>query len=217
MNIDHELMVDGINPDDPWTPMTSGLRYYYLRPKPDMFTVDDAVIAMGRIQRWGGHGHSEPLNLNQHHLLVEECLARTMPVHLPVSQRYAHRVSALTHDVHEIFVGDVARPLKKAMRNFGQSPSPYDYIESLAADCVYEKFGGVMPGISPWARAADNYALAVESMRLWGECLGLELPPEWETIEIHEPEHAAKEMRVHLSRFEWDTTREGLIHGQVTT
>jgi len=50
---DPEQMIDGINPDDPWTPMTSGLRYYFTANSPRALT--DSPIMRHR----KGDGHTD--------------------------------------------------------------------------------------------------------------------------------------------------------------
>lgn len=194
MLVDTQGLIDGMDPLDPWTPMSSGSRYYYLRPEPDHFTSRDAVVSMGRIHRFNGHGEVTPLDLNQHHVLVALLVMSADGTDADIAR-------ALTHDVHEIFVHDVSRPMKHAMRTImaetvreilkghgvdvptffpsGEIKTPYDLLEARHAATVWSKYNCGWDDADVdinLVKKADNWALAIEATRMFGNSLGLEMP-----------------------------------------
>lgn len=177
--IDTDGFINAVNPEDPGILMTSGRMYLYLHPHPDQFTADDVVTSMSRIPRFCGHGFNDPLDLNQHHMLVAQ---------LGVANGFGIEdiLGCLLHDIHETFVGDVSRPQKLAMRLLARQNgqdmalvrTPFDMLEERGASAVWKKWGrDATPDIKQ-VKLADNWALAIEAELLFGSALGLELPPE---------------------------------------
>lgn len=142
-----------------------------LDPTPDMVCVDDILVSSERIRRFTGHGRHEPLDLNQHHLLVLEIVSRLSPSSDPILCG-----QAITHDAHEAYVGDMSRPLKLALRELGGKPSTYDVIEGRAAAAV-AGFFHLPVELPDVLKVADTMAIAWEAMSLFGTCWDLDLPP----------------------------------------
>lgn len=159
----------------PWIATTSGRRFDFSGPTPDMVDASDVVTASSRLFRFTGHGRRQPLDLNQHHLLVHE-IASFLAVHEARAGDILQ--GALTHDAHEVYVGDVSRPLKVAMREAQGGRSTYDLIEQAAQLAVLSHFGTPLDIVQhPVLKLADNMALAWEARWLFGETWGLPLPP----------------------------------------
>jgi len=157
---------------DPYMVTIGGRRYSYLHPTADTIDIEDIIFGLHQY-RWTGHHGSwvTILEHSYHTFLIAKWLGET-------NQRVLR--TALMHDAHEAYVGDVAGPCKKAMRLLVPSvdppeqrlaakvgiplpvpDSPWDIIEARAMAVVALKYDLIYPH-PPIVREADNLALAWE-------------------------------------------------------
>ena len=167
-------MSDGVDQENPWTMTSSGVKFDLLNPNPEMVNVDDIVKAAARIRRFTGHGQDWPVTVAEHSILVHDVMKKLIPTTMIAPDRYDNYLfDALMHDAHEVYVNDLSRPMKIAMRHLmplvdgKPSRSPYDIIESRCMKAVAGAFGLTYPH-PPLVAEADMMALAWEADRLWG-------------------------------------------------
>ena len=127
--------------------------YNYLDPDADAITLDDIVAGL-RIARWSAQTPER-----------REVLAHSLHVHevaCVLTDDPRERFTALMHDAHEAFIGDVPRPLKIALRSVTGRHSPFDDIENRAMRAVADRFGLIYPHPHV-VRQADNMVLGWEA------------------------------------------------------
>lgn len=135
--------------------------YNYLDPDADAITLDDIVAGL-RIARWSAQTPER-----------REVLAHSLHVHevaCVLTEDPRERFTALMHDAHEAFIGDVPRPLKIAMRKLvtlGHAV-PYDMIEHRAMEAVADRFGLMYPHPKV-VHTADNLVLGWEADLHYGK------------------------------------------------
>ncbi len=162
----------------PYIVTSSGAEIDLLDPDPTSITLEDIAYSLARICRFTGHirrGIELPYSVAQHSVLVARYLE---------NQGHGRLVQAcgLMHDAHEAYVGDVASPIKKAIRSLHEdeernvigyhgspkeaanatpTPGPWAALEALHASAVRRRF--CLPANLPHAvHAADLALLAVE-------------------------------------------------------
>lgn len=124
-----------------WCTTYTGGRFWPLDPKPEHVQLPDIAHALSNICRFGGHTRSF-YSVAQHSVLVSQQVAPE------------HRLTALLHDATEAYVGDIVRPLKVQMPDYGD----IEYCVWLA---VCQKFN-LSPEIHPSVKEADNVLLMTE-------------------------------------------------------
>jgi hypothetical protein len=117
-----------------------------LDPHPDDIDILDIAHALSLVCRYSGHCEY-PYSVAQHSILVSMIVddgdadARTV-------------LTALMHDAAEAYIADIARPVKRAITQYGE-------IEHRLETVIAEKFGLIYP-FPPCVKEADNIALATE-------------------------------------------------------
>ncbi|MBN9525416.1 MAG: HD family hydrolase [Alphaproteobacteria bacterium] len=154
----------------PWIQTHEGLAFPLINPEAADIRRADLVAALAKINRFTGHTR-EPYSVAQHSVLVAE-LVTQFSDH-PDAPRYA-----LLHDAHEAYLGDVATPVKWALREFGSiAVDARGMIEDRIDEAVHRAFG-LAPrpgaGITFAVKAADLLALMAERRDL------LKPGPAWE-------------------------------------
>ncbi len=147
------------DPRSPYVTMESGRRYHFLAPKASEILVEDVISGLMQ-PRWNAHNPTSPSILVHSWMVWRTCIA--MGESDPMTLR-----TALAHDAHEAFMGDVARPAKVAMRMICGGESPWDQIENLGMLAIAVRFDLMYPH-PPIVKAADNAVLAWE-MHRWGQ------------------------------------------------
>lgn len=150
--------------------------YSFLDPQVEDVRMEDIIYGMKRILRFAGHSN---VTLADHSLRVFDICRWELGSSIEKVQR-----TALLHDAHEVYVGDVSNPLKTAMRtavhDSGALTSVYDDIENINAEVVAERFDLIYPH-PEIVKKADLMARSVEVDLTWGvgeaERWGLEPPP----------------------------------------
>lgn len=137
-----------------WMVSASGRRIFLLEPDPEQILLDDIAHALSMICRFGGHVR-EFYSVAQHSMLVSTIVGEGRPC----SDLWLR--TALMHDAAEAYLGDVVRPLKKAL-----GPA-YGDIEERWERAICGRFAlpyDVMRGVT--IKAADRVALVTERRHL---------------------------------------------------
>ena len=106
-----------------------GGRYQPLNPDPDSITLQDVAHSLSQICRYIGHSKFF-YSVAQHCVLMARALRNEGHEAMIIR-------TALMHDAHEAYVGDVPGPHKAAIRASGGG---YDEIEALAWRAVAKRF-----------------------------------------------------------------------------
>lgn len=122
-----------------WLLTVTGCRVDMAMVDPGEISILSIAHALALLNRF--HGHTErPYSVAEHSLLVVEIMERELGEHAP-----AALLAGLLHDAHEAHVGDMAAPLKHAMRAValadGRPSSDFDRFERLHSDAVLQRFG----------------------------------------------------------------------------
>lgn len=184
----------------PWMQTYTGRAFYLLDPRAEDVALEDIAHALSQICRFTGHC-AEPYSVAEHSvrvsLVTEELVGyeATWPGQdAPLGAwRREHARAGLLHDAAEAYVGDVAAPLKAAMRVVaeatGAGRTAFDLIEERVEGAVRKRFGVTNRPFSIdhallWTnvKAADLILLATEARDLMGE-----RPWIWDSIANVEP------------------------------
>lgn len=125
---------------DSWILTQSGVRFEMLAPTPKMVNIKDIAWALSHICRFGGHTQGF-YSVAQHSLIVA--------AHVPPEEA----LTALLHDATEAYVGDMVRPLKRAI-------PAYKVIEDRIWEAIRERFN--LGPITAAIKEADERALQTE-------------------------------------------------------
>lgn len=150
-----------------WTQTFTGRAVDLLDPAPDSICLDDIAHALARICRYTGHVAADHYSVAQHCVLVSYACD-------PVDA-----FEGLMHDAPEAYVGDVAQPIKQAMRALAGGASAYDALEERIERAIARRFGLRYPHPASVKRA-DLVLLATEARDLMHEPprpWGLPYPP----------------------------------------
>ena len=130
-----------------WFQTAHGREIVIDEPDPAVVDIEDIALALARICRFGGHlrPEVEHYSVAQHSLLV----SRLVPDEL--------RFAALLHDAAEAYMGDVIRPLKLFLHDYG-------VLEKRWEIAIGEHFGlgRALAEMHVFIKQADNIALNTE-------------------------------------------------------
>lgn len=183
-----------------WIQTRKGRKFDLLNPTADAVDVDDVAFALARINRFTGHAHTgHELGLGytvaQHCVLTSQAIRDLCPHNLK-GTRYEDLLAleALVHDAPEAYVGDVAAPLKAAMRAIRHPyQSPFDIIEERVWTAVAAAFR-VPADANPLVKLVDLRLLATEARSFmypvhpdWKSTVR---PFDWDIAEVWTPAHA---------------------------
>lgn len=137
----------------------SGRKFWPLDPKPEEVHLEDIVLALSQMCRWGGRT-SRFYSVAQHSVWVARRVALTHPQLV---------LQALLHDSAEAYVGDQVRPIKSAL--WLREPRGYTSFEAVEnrIHATILRALGVRPANGgEWSTimAADEEALATEARDL---------------------------------------------------
>lgn len=147
-----------------WIQTYAGLKFHPWAPSLKSFLPRDVAHSLSNLCRFNGHCR-EFYCVAQHSCVVAG-------IAMNESGRLDVGLHALLHDAAEAYVGDLVRPIKKGMPEFG-------LVEDGVHGAMYQAWGlrpmdKVEAGIVRWA---DNVALATERRDLMGEA-----PAAWEDL-----------------------------------
>ncbi len=109
-----------------WIQTYTGKKFDLLRPRPEMVCLEDIAHSLSRLCRFTGHT-KDFYSVAEHSVHVSNS----------VISKYAR--SALMHDAHEAYIGDLTSPLKRAMRE-GPLDNPFEEIERVVWKAVSKRF-----------------------------------------------------------------------------
>lgn len=130
-----------------WLQTYRGRRFDLLDPRPEDLDIGDIAHALSNLCRFTGHVR-DFYSVAQHSVVV----SHLVPAELALV--------GLMHDATEAYIGDVSRPLKRMLPEYG-------VIEDRLWAVIAERFGlpRVLP---PEVKQADNLALMWERRDLLG-------------------------------------------------
>ncbi len=154
----------------PWIQTRTGIAIDLLDPDPASITLHDLAFALGYINRYTGHAGA--YSVAQHSVLVAQALQQEG------HDRGVQR-AGLLHDAHEAIVGDVASPLKRALRALyiagtprpGESLDPWARLEARHERAVRVRFG-VSRDLPEAVKIMDLRMLLAEKRDLLGREAG---------------------------------------------
>jgi hypothetical protein len=137
-----------------WMQTYTGIQFYPLDPRPEEVVPDDIAHALSMICRYGGHSH-------MFYSVAEHCVLMSHAV----PEEYA--LWALLHDSAEAYVGDMVRPLKRMIPEYGR-------IEDKVLSVILKRFGiEDGPELPPVVKDADNRIIVTERERLFPVVVGV--------------------------------------------
>lgn len=139
----------------------TGLAFYPMDPHLDDINIEDISHALSMLCRYGGH-------TDRFYSVAEHC------VHVSRMVEPEFALWGLLHDATEAYMGDLIRPLKRAMPNY------VEFEENLMSYICYKfKLDAVMPEC---VKKADTHVLVNERAALMKDA-----PQSWFAIENMEP------------------------------
>lgn len=130
----------------------SGREINLLAPDPANISIRDIAVQLSRIARFNG-ATAIPYYVAQHSVFVA-AIAST----LGASPR--EQFLALMHDAHEAFIGDVTRPVLRALADAGDVK--FADLRWRMDKAIFWTFGIRFEGMPEVVRTADEIALATE-------------------------------------------------------
>lgn len=134
------------------TRLHSGLEINLLAPDPAMISIRDIAVQLSRISRFNG-ATALPYYVAQHSVLVAQIAGI-----LGASPR--DQFVALLHDAHEAFLGDITRPVLRALAEMGDIQFPD--LRWRMDKAIFWAFGMRFDGLPDIVKTADEVALSTE-------------------------------------------------------
>ncbi len=157
----------------PWSQTASGGRFDILDPKPEQVRLSDIAAQLSKICRFGG-ACTDFYSVAQHSVEVAELMPRKW------------RAYGLLHDAHEMIVGDLTTPVKRAIHAVYHRRAPLDVLVDRIDAAIHAAFGlayPLAPEIADAVKLADLTMLATERRDLMRPCdhawLPLPAPRNW--------------------------------------
>ena len=169
----------GCDIEKPWTLTATGRKLYYLDPSPDAIWLSDICAHTSNLCRFTG-ATSQFYSVAQHLVLVGNIIHAALDkMDVPKDVDYWNQILAgYLHDAAEAYVGDMASPLKCAIRG------KYKWIESGILRATFEKFGVPWKWYNDVVKKADNIALGIERYYLMPSHI------DWPTVKASEMTYA---------------------------
>lgn len=101
----------------PYLLTASGIRIDLMCPRPEDVILPDLAHALARICRYTGHVRAAHYSVAEHSCHVADHLTDQGSPDVVVR-------AGLLHDAHEAYTGDVASPIKRALRALSAQPDP---------------------------------------------------------------------------------------------
>lgn len=145
--------------------LRSGRYFDFANPRPEQFTIGDIASGLAKCCRFGGQA-PRFYSVAEHSML---CCALAKQEGRTIGELRA----VLMHDAAEAFTGDIVKPLKIMLLDFGA-------IEARVEEAIAYKWG--LDFTSPVIKSIDRSMLIFERNQLWPEGDGVEWEGERETI-----------------------------------
>ena len=140
-----------------WIQTYSGLMFYPQKPSTESICIEDIAHALSNTARYNGHT-KEFYSVAQHSVLVSQLVNEGLAF------------AGLLHDASEAYIADIARPVKRMIRN-------YKEIEGLIQEAVGRKFNVSMNQFNDQnLKEVDGRLLETERLQLMSK-----EPAKWET------------------------------------
>lgn len=152
-----------------WIHTRHGRAFDLLDPQVDQVSLADVAHGLAHVCRYTGHSRRH-YSVAEHSVYVaQRVFQETRDVDLAFA--------GLMHDAHEVYVGDVAQPIKVAMRGGGALRSAFDDLERRVEHVVRRALGApeVMPEV---VKVVDLRMLATEAPQVlsWPPPRGWDFP-----------------------------------------
>lgn len=138
-----------------WTQTYMGVQFWPLDPRVDEILLEDIAHSLSKICRYNGHS-VDHYSVAEHSVLVSRHV------------RPENRLQALLHDAPEAYLGDIIRPVKRFISEFGEH-------EDRLINLIGPKFG-FNPNFTDDVMRVDNAILADEKLVLFRHDLPWYLP-----------------------------------------
>lgn len=189
----------------PWIQTYSGRALHLLDPRPDEVTLEDVAHALAYKTRFTGHAKHH-YSVAQHCVLGADYILRTMP------GRTVPALAFLLHELGEVYLPDVASPLKPSLTVAFPGPSgvirgTWEGLEALHTRAILRALD--LPGLdreihSPFVKRVDRAMLMAEAPVLLGGLLPgwgyAYVPPASVTIDRWSPAVAESQW---LAAYRW--------------
>lgn len=109
--------------EEGWIETFTGIRFYFMDPKPEMFSIVDIAHSLAMQVRYNGH-------VKAHYSVAEHCVLMSDWLRDHGYDRLTC-LTALLHDVAETYIGDMPRPVKEKVPEFKAIEK---VIDAAAAD-----------------------------------------------------------------------------------
>lgn len=129
----------------------TGIEFHLLDPTIDEICIEDVAHSLGNICRFAGHTRKF-YSVAQHSLIVSEIVSGD------------HALWGLLHDAAEAYMGDITRPLKRALDAL--AGGLLTEVEDNLMAAVIKRFNLSIPVPREAIKVADNIALATEKRDL---------------------------------------------------
>lgn len=116
--------------EDGWIETFTGIRFFFMTPTPDMFSIIDVAHALALQCRYNGHTKT-------HYSVAEHCVLMSDWLRDRGHDKLTC-LTALLHDVAETYIGDLPRPVKEKVPAFKE-------IEKTIEAAAAEKFRFAYP------------------------------------------------------------------------
>lgn len=148
----------GADPANPWMLTASGLKLYFLDPKPEAINLLDVSHHLGNLCRFTGAMH-QFYSIAQHSVLVAQLVKVALDdegVDRDSVEYWDQILAALFHDGEEAYVNDLSSPLKMAIRG------KYEWIATAIRRILFENYGVDWQYYNKTVKDADNIAILIE-------------------------------------------------------
>jgi hypothetical protein len=142
----------------PYIATYTGKRWYFATPDADDVDFTDVAFALAHANRYTGHAGI--YSVATHSLLVADIVRRL--------GHPEHVLSALVHDAHEAYVGDISAPFKRLLPDY----RALERVSELAVRAAFN-VPADMPDV---VKRADLMALADEARTFWNDVAHWQLP-----------------------------------------
>lgn len=169
--------------EDGWIETFTGIRFYFMNPTPDMFSIVDIAHSLAMQVRYNGH-------VKAHYSVAEHCVLMSDWLRDRGHDRQTC-LTALMHDVAETYIGDMPRPVKEKVPEFKA-------IEKVIDAAAAKRFGLSYP-FPPIVKELDARILKDERAQAMNPS-----DNEWGTDSL-------EEMGVRVKLWDWKTAESMFI------
>lgn len=148
-----------------WMTTVKGRKVWPLDPRPEDFDPETFAHALSNICRFGGHCRSF-YSVAQHSVVVMNCVESSLDRSIPLLEQMRLCLVGLLHDAPEAILGDLVRPLKRAL---GMSSKAYEIAEGKWCRAIEAQAGlpdKILIDLPEIVKVADDRVLLAEQRDL---------------------------------------------------